>query len=84
MGSSFSTDHGVSRSLDEFLGDPALMDRRKKGSPLRRLFGKTWEAFGESQGRAVGVPRGDPALRFISFRTHGRPARTASLGSQAW
>lgn len=58
MGSSFSTDHGVSRSLDEFLGDPALMDRRKKGSPPRRLFGKTQEAFRESQGRAVGVPGG--------------------------
>lgn len=34
------------------------MDRRKKGSPPRTLVGKTWEAFGESQGRAAGVPGG--------------------------
>ena len=59
-------------------------DGQKEEGKSTEETGKTREAFGESQGRAVGVPRGDPALRFISFRTHGRPARTASLGSQAW
>ena len=61
MGSSFSTDHGVSRSLDEFLGDPALMDRRKKGSPLRRLGRR-----GKRSGRVREGPSGSPGGTLLS------------------
>lgn len=56
MGSSFSTDPGVSRSLDESWGVPLWTEgRRKSTEDTGREDG---EAFGESQGEGAGPPRG--------------------------
>lgn len=83
MGSSFSTDPGVSRSLDESWGVPRYGQKEEGKSTEDTGREDVGSVRGES-GKGRRGPRGDPDPRFISFGTHGRPARTAAVGSQAW